>query len=75
MAKIVYQFVSSCLFGLKWALHAFTTHSNTIHAECVEMFNAGQGDGQDAMLSTSRGVWSSQTCQQKQVSRIEQGKK
>jgi len=49
--------------------------SNTIRVECVETFTAGHGDRQDAMLSAGRGVWSTQTCQQKQVSRIERGKK
>lgn len=37
------------------------------------MFTADHGAQRDAMLSA--GVWSAQTCQQKQVSRIEQEKK
>lgn len=39
------------------------------------MFTAGHGAQRDAMLSAGEGVWSAQTCQQKQVSRIEQEKK
>ena len=77
-----FTFVPGCHLWIPFTAHerkvcqmlSSCVHLLLIRTRC-KIFAANHGDSYDSILMTIRFVWGTQTCQQKQVSRLEQRRK